>query len=110
MAKAKVSFKPVRISEDDWNILAECPGVEPVHISGFKSKTEIDEWMNGDRPYRLAALRLREVVLSIVTARGNQWFRGRNNSLSPSCQEPDTSRSVVQVICRAGLQPASAAE
>jgi len=49
MAKAKVSFKPVRISEDDWNILAECPGVEPVHISGFKSKTEIDEWIISDR-------------------------------------------------------------
>jgi hypothetical protein len=55
MAKAKVSFKPVRIAEGDWNILAECPGVEPVHITGFKSKTEMDEWMNGDR--RIAWLR-----------------------------------------------------
>ena len=55
MAKAKVSFKPVRIAEDDWNILAECPGVEPVHIRGFKSKTEIDEWINGER--RIAWLR-----------------------------------------------------
>ena len=58
MAKAKVSFKPMRIAEDDWNILAECPGVpgvEPVHIRGFKSKTEIDEWMNGER--RIAWLR-----------------------------------------------------
>lgn len=54
MAKAKVSFKPVR-SAEDWNILAECPGVEPVHIAGFKSKTEIDEWMNGD--HRIAWLR-----------------------------------------------------
>lgn len=49
MAKAKVSFKAVRIAEGDWNIFAECPGVEPVHIKGFKGKTEIDEWMNGDR-------------------------------------------------------------
>jgi hypothetical protein len=49
MVKAKVSFKPMRISEDDWNILAECPGVEPVHISGFESKSEIDEWMISDR-------------------------------------------------------------
>ena len=48
MAKAKVSFKPVRIAEGDWNITAECPSVEPVQITGFKSKTEIDEWMNGD--------------------------------------------------------------
>ena len=55
MAKAKVDFKPVRIAEGDWNILATYPGVEPVHIMGFKSKTEIDEWMNGDR--RIAWLR-----------------------------------------------------
>ena len=55
MAKGRVSFKPVRIAEDDWNIRAECPGVEPVDITGFKSKTEIDEWMNGDR--RIAWLR-----------------------------------------------------
>ena len=55
MAKAKVIFKPVRIAEGDWNILAECPGAEPIHITGFKSKAEIDEWMNGDR--RIAWLR-----------------------------------------------------
>ena len=55
MAKTKVSFKSVRITEDDWNILAECPGVEPVHIRGFKNKAEIDEWMNGD--HRIAWLR-----------------------------------------------------
>jgi hypothetical protein len=55
MAKAKVNFKPVRIAEGEWHILAECPGVEPVHIRGFKSKTEIDEWMNGER--RIAWLR-----------------------------------------------------
>ena len=51
MAKAKVNFKPERIAEGDWNILAEYPGVEPVHIRGFKSKTEIDEWMNGSQGY-----------------------------------------------------------
>jgi hypothetical protein len=55
MAKIKVTFKIVRITEDDWNILAECPGVDPAHITGFKSKAEIDEWMNGDR--RIAWLR-----------------------------------------------------
>jgi len=49
MAKAKVTFKPVRIAEGEWNIVAEYPGVEPIQIPGFKSKTEIDEWMNGDR-------------------------------------------------------------
>ena len=55
MAKAKVTFKPVRIAEGDWNILAECPEREPVQITGFKSKTEIDEWMNDER--RIAWLR-----------------------------------------------------
>jgi hypothetical protein len=55
MAKAKVSFKPERNAENDWNILAEFPGVEPIRITGFKSKVEIDEWMNGDR--RIAWLR-----------------------------------------------------
>jgi hypothetical protein len=55
MAKARLTFKPVRIAEGDWNILAECPGVDPVSITGFKSKTEIDEWMISDR--RIAWLR-----------------------------------------------------
>ena len=49
MAKAKVTFKPVRIAEGNWIILAESPGRQPIQITGFKSKTEIDEWMNGDR-------------------------------------------------------------
>jgi hypothetical protein len=55
MAKIKVSFKPVRVAEGDWHILANFPGAEPVQIKGFKSKIEIDEWMNGDR--RIAWLR-----------------------------------------------------
>ncbi len=55
MAKTKVTFKVVRIAEGDWNIIAEYPGIAPVQITGFKSKTEIDEWMNGER--RIAWLR-----------------------------------------------------
>jgi hypothetical protein len=55
MAKPKVTFKPVRIAGGDWNIVAERPGVDPVEIPGFKSKTEIDEWMNRER--RIAWLR-----------------------------------------------------
>ena len=55
MAKAKVTFRPERVSEGDWNILAECLGVDPVKITGFKSKAEIDEWMISDR--RVAWLR-----------------------------------------------------
>lgn len=55
MAKIKVTFKIVRIAEENWNILAEYPGIEPVQITGFKSKAETDEWMNGER--RIAWLR-----------------------------------------------------
>jgi hypothetical protein len=55
MAKAKVTFRSVRKSDDDWAIIADYPGAEPREIPGFKSKTDIDEWMNGDR--RIAWLR-----------------------------------------------------
>jgi hypothetical protein len=55
MAKAKVTFKPMGVTEGEWNILAELPGRQPIEITGFKSKTEIDEWINGDR--RIAWLR-----------------------------------------------------
>jgi hypothetical protein len=49
MAKAKVTFKTVRNSDDDWNIVAEYPGVAPREISGLKNKADVDDWMNGDR-------------------------------------------------------------
>jgi hypothetical protein len=55
MAKTKVTFKTVRNSEDDWNIVAEYPGVDPREITGFKNKADVDDWMNGDR--RVAWLR-----------------------------------------------------
>ena len=55
MAKAKVIFRIVRNAEDDWNILAEYPGAEPRTITGLKSKSDADDWMNGDR--RIAWLR-----------------------------------------------------
>lgn len=55
MAKTKVIFKPLRKSENDWAIVAEYPGVAPREITGFTSKTEIDDWMNGER--RIAWLR-----------------------------------------------------
>jgi hypothetical protein len=55
MAKAKVTFKTVRNSEDDWNIVAEYPGADPREITGLKNKADIDDWMNGDR--RVAWLR-----------------------------------------------------
>jgi hypothetical protein len=49
MAKAKVTFRIVRNAEDDWDILAEYPGMEPREITGLKSKADADDWMNGDR-------------------------------------------------------------
>jgi hypothetical protein len=55
MAKAKVTFRPIRKSDDDWAIIADYPSAEPREIPGFKSKTDIDEWMSGDR--RIAWLR-----------------------------------------------------
>ena len=55
MAKVKVSFKPLRKSEGDWVSIAECTSAEPREITGFTSKAEIDDWMNGER--RIAWLR-----------------------------------------------------
>ena len=52
MSKSKsprVAFKMLRIAEDDWQIIAECPGVETVHIKGLKSKADVDEWLSGSR-------------------------------------------------------------
>jgi hypothetical protein len=49
MAKTKVTFKPIRNSDDDWSVVAEYPGAEPREIAGFKSKADVDDWMNGDR-------------------------------------------------------------
>jgi len=49
MAKTKVTFRPIRNSDDDWTVVAEYPGVEPREIAGFKSKADVDDWMNGDR-------------------------------------------------------------
>jgi len=50
MAKSpRVTFRPNRIAEGDWQIEAHCPGAEIRYIKGFASKTEIDDWMQGDR-------------------------------------------------------------
>jgi hypothetical protein len=45
----RVTFKMQRIAEDDWQIVAECPGAETRYIKGLKSKAEVDEWLNGSR-------------------------------------------------------------
>ena len=50
MAKSpRVEFKLERIAEGDWQIVATCPGVETKYITGFKTKAEVDEWLNGTR-------------------------------------------------------------
>ena len=45
----RVTFKMQRIAEDDWQIMAECPGTETQYIKGLKSKAAVDEWLNGSR-------------------------------------------------------------
>ena len=45
----RVTFKYKRNSENDWQIEAHYPDVEIRLISGFKSKTECDEWLQGTR-------------------------------------------------------------
>jgi hypothetical protein len=55
MAKTKVTFKPIHNSDDDWSVVAEYAGAEPREIGGFKSKADVDDWMDGDR--KLAWLR-----------------------------------------------------
>ena len=49
MAKTKVTFRPKRNAEDDWKVIAEYPGMEPREITGFTSKADVDDWMNGER-------------------------------------------------------------
>jgi len=50
MAKSpRVTFRLKRIAPEDWEIHAECPGTDTVHIRGFKSKAEVDEWLSGSR-------------------------------------------------------------
>jgi len=45
----RVTFKFKRNSEHDWQIEAHYPDVEVRFISGFKSKIECDEWLQGTR-------------------------------------------------------------
>jgi hypothetical protein len=45
----RVTFKMLRVAEDDWQIIAECPGTEPVRIKGLTSKADVDAWLSGSR-------------------------------------------------------------
>jgi hypothetical protein len=49
MAKARVDFKMKRIAEDDWQIIAQYPGVDDRIIKGLKSKADVDDWLSGTR-------------------------------------------------------------
>ena len=50
MAKSpRVTFKMERIAADDWQIVAECPGVETRYIKGLTSKADVDDWLLGSR-------------------------------------------------------------
>jgi hypothetical protein len=37
------------MAEDDWRIFADCPGKDTVEIFGFKSKADVDSWLDGTR-------------------------------------------------------------
>lgn len=43
----RVTFKLKRVAEGDWQIEAVCPGAETQWIKGFKTKAEVDEWLQG---------------------------------------------------------------
>jgi hypothetical protein len=49
MSKTRVEFKYKRIAEEEWQIEAHYPGAEIRDIKGFKSKAEVDEWLQGSR-------------------------------------------------------------
>jgi hypothetical protein len=49
MSKPRVEFKYKRIAEDEWQIEAHYAGAEIRDIKGFKSKAEVDEWLQGSR-------------------------------------------------------------
>jgi hypothetical protein len=47
--KPRVVFKLERVAEGDWQIQAIHPEEEIRYIKGFKTKAEVDEWLNGTR-------------------------------------------------------------
>jgi hypothetical protein len=45
----RVEFQTKRITDTDWQIEASIAGSEVRTIRGLTSKTDVDDWMNGDR-------------------------------------------------------------
>jgi hypothetical protein len=46
---SRVTFKYNRISASDWQIEAHYPGAEIRYNKSFKSKAEIDDWLQGSQ-------------------------------------------------------------
>ena len=44
-----MTFKIVRVADDNWKILADYPDSEQREITGLTSKADADEWINGNR-------------------------------------------------------------
>lgn len=49
MAKAKVDFRPNRISEGEWQVVAVLDGHEDRYIKGLTSRDDCFDWINGER-------------------------------------------------------------
>jgi len=49
MAKAKVEFRPNRVDEGNWKIVAVLPGHEDRDIKGLTSREDCYDWINGSR-------------------------------------------------------------
>jgi hypothetical protein len=49
MAKAKVDFRPNRIADGEWQIIAVYQGREDRYIKGLISRDDCFDWINGDR-------------------------------------------------------------
>jgi hypothetical protein len=47
--KPRVIFKLERVAEGEWQIQAHHPDVQVRLIKGFKTKAEVDEWLNGTK-------------------------------------------------------------
>jgi hypothetical protein len=44
----RVTFRPERIAEGDWQIQAHYPDLDIRYIKGFADKAAIDEWLSSD--------------------------------------------------------------
>jgi hypothetical protein len=49
MPKVRVEFKPNRVAEGEWQIIAACPGHDDRFIRGLVSRDDCYDWINGSR-------------------------------------------------------------